>query len=102
MLSTETLLWLVEVFIFNAAVFPNIKLDSDIKVVSPLDKGRGGRKKKKCYERSSAFKFIQTLPLTVMNVTLYSTICLMHRPVKFSICRAVQWSHLLCSLRDTR
>lgn len=44
MLIAETVVWLVEVFIFNAAVFPNIKLDSDIKVLSPLDKGRGGGK----------------------------------------------------------
>lgn len=36
---------------------------------------------KKSTERLSAFKFIQTVSLTVMNVTLYSTIRLMHRSV---------------------
>lgn len=74
----------VEVFIFNPAVLQNIRqLDSDINILPLIDKGRG--EKKKSSERFSAFKFIQTLSLTVMNVTLYSTICLMHRPVKFSI-----------------
>lgn len=50
------------------------QLDSDTHILPPTDKGKG----EKCSERSSAFKFIQTLSLTVMNVTLYSTICLMH------------------------
>lgn len=34
--------------------------------------------------RLSAFKFTQTLGMTVINVTLYSTICLMHRSEELS------------------